>query len=137
MSTTGILTAKGLGDLFLPPAFGIGLVILKNMVNGYSMYSMPMYVDIGVTAASFMITDVVGDLLGATQQYDDGTFGKTMEAIIIEPLLFGGMYSVSRKMMLQKYFSIGYVSSGVEGALLYSSARFFADPFVAVINANY
>lgn len=90
-----------MAELFLPPMFGVGLVVFNGLFfNGYPLESLPMYIEVGTTAASFVITDFIGDYLGATQQYDNGTFGKTMEAILLEPILFGAMYSAGKEMMM-------------------------------------
>jgi hypothetical protein len=138
MSTTSILTAKSMAELFLPPIFGVGLAVFKGLLfNGYAIDSLPMYIEIGTTTASFIITDIIGDVLGATEQYDNGTFGKTMEAILLEPILFGGMYSAAKEMLMPNVlYKVGFVAGTAEGALTYASARFFADPFIAMFNTS-
>ena len=135
-TSSGFLTAKSMAQLFIPPIVGVGLVVFKGVFfNGYPIESLPMYVEMGTTAVSFVITDLIGDyLLGATQQNDDNSFSKTVESLLFEPPMFGAMYSVGKELMMpNSLYKVGYGYGMAEGALAYASTRFFSDPIVNML----
>jgi hypothetical protein len=131
-TSTSFFTSKGMAELFIPALMGTGIVIFKGMIiDGEIIDSLPMYIKMGTAMGGFFVTDVIGDLLGATEIYDDGSFGKTLEAMILEPILFGVIYGGVTNMLIP--FNGTFMARFYESALIYASARFASDPIIKMI----
>jgi hypothetical protein len=131
-----IISGKSMANLFVPPLIGVGLTVFKNtFFYGMPLESREMMVEIGSSAAAFVVTDIVGDmLLGLQQQDANGNFGKAIEAMLIEPPLYGALYSGSKEILLpNNFYKIGFFPGMFEGMFMYASTRFFAEPFVTAL----
>ena len=132
-----IFSGKGISNLLIPPAIGVGLAVFKTAYfDGVPIESSMMMVEIGTTAVAFVITDIVGDMfLGLAEQHDDGSFGKKFEAILIEPPMHGAVYSLGKELFTPSgYYKGGFLETMVEGVFMYSSARFFSEPFLSMFD---
>jgi hypothetical protein len=134
-TSTSFFTGKGMAELFIPALMGTGIVIFKGMIiDGELIDSIPMYIKMGTAMGAFFVTDVAGDLLGATEIYDDGTFGKTLEAMVLEPILLGVLYGGITNMLIP--FSGSFMGKFYESALMYASARFLSDPIIKMVASS-
>ena len=131
-----IISGKSLGNLFIPPIIGVGLAVFKStFFYGIPIQSEAMMIEIGSSAVAFVVTDIIGDMvLGLQQQDADGNFGKAMEALLIEPPLYGALYSGSKELLLpNSVYKIGFFPGMFEGMFMCASTRFFAEPFVSAL----
>lgn len=131
-----IISGKSMANLFIPPLIGVGLTVFKSIFfYGIPIESQPMMIEIGSSAVAFVVTDIVGDMvLGLQQQDADGNFGKAIEALLIEPPLYGALYSGSKEFLMpNNFYKVGFFPGMFEGMFMYATTRFVAEPFVSVM----
>ena len=133
-----IITGKNMAQLFVPTIVGLGLTVFKTKF----FYEIPIksqasMVEVGVTSVAFIITDNVGDLLLGLEQDTNGNFGKSIEALVVEPPLYGIIYSFGKELLLpNNFYKVGIMPGMFEGIFTYATARFFSEPFISLIAGN-